>query len=189
MGSRRPPPSPHVLVLPLPSPGHINPMLSFSTHLSLRGVIITFINTNKAQERINLNTTPITPSPHDLPPDDPSLHIPNIRFHTIAGPCQDPFPPGTTMNPPQFTSILAAITSQCHIIEDLIIDSRSSVHPITCIVSDPFFPWTQHLADKLGIQRILFWTTNGLSLASVTEMRSPLFHFPGKFFVYLSREA
>ena len=176
-------PPPHVLVFPFPSAGHINPMLSFSTYLSLKGVIVTFINTSKTQERIDLYST--FPARHLPDAQEESLpRVPSVRFHTIPGPYQDPIPPsphGTTLEPPQLASFLASIESQCEVIEELIVNSRSSDHPISCIVSDSFFPWTHPLAEKLGIQRIIFWTTNGMTFADITKMRHNYRSLSSKF--------
>mgnify|MGYP000432720602 CR=1 FL=1 len=189
MGSRRPTPSPHVLVLPLPSPGHINPMLSFSTYLSLKGVIVTFINTSKTQERIDLYST--FPARHLPDAQEESLpRVPSVRFHTIPGPYQDPIPPsphGTTLEPPQLASFLASIeipspNLSCH---RLLLQSLSGVILLllaaNCIVSDSFFPWTHPLAEKLGIQRIIFWTTNGMTFADITKMRHNYRSLSSKF--------
>ena len=47
---------PHVLVLPVPSQGHIAPMLAFSHLLAARGVVVTFVNTEKAHARVLLSS-------------------------------------------------------------------------------------------------------------------------------------
>jgi hypothetical protein len=146
MGSR----SKHVLALPFPAPGHINPMMSFCSQLALRGVVVTFVNTSGAQERID-----------GASGGGGGGDLAGIRFHTIPGPYQ-------ASSDANIFRILAAIESQRDAIEALIVGSSD---PVSCIVADSFFPWTQELADKLRIQRILFWATNALTFASITEMR------------------
>ncbi|KAI5053945.1 hypothetical protein GOP47_0031162, partial [Adiantum capillus-veneris] len=69
-------------------------------------------------------------------------------------------------------AILKGMESHQGMIEEMVVRSRATPHPITCIISDSFFPWTCSLATKLGIQRVLFWTSNGASLATAVELKS-----------------
>ena len=47
--------APHVLIFPLPAQGHVNSMLNLAQLLSLSGLNITFLNTDRIHNRLILH--------------------------------------------------------------------------------------------------------------------------------------
>eukprot|EP00250_Pteridium_aquilinum_P033582 c5878_g1_i1 orf=50-394(+) len=79
----------HVLVLPLPAQGHINPMLFLSEQLAARGFIITFLNTAATHKRM-LETHP-HPSEEEGSLRDMEKRL-DIRFEVMPDGSQEPLP-------------------------------------------------------------------------------------------------
>ncbi|KAH7445131.1 hypothetical protein KP509_02G108500 [Ceratopteris richardii] len=44
--------------------------------------------------------------------------------------------------------------------EEILESLQRKGHPVTCIISDSFVPWTQDVANKFGIPRIEFWSSS-----------------------------
>ncbi|KAI5074923.1 hypothetical protein GOP47_0010884 [Adiantum capillus-veneris] len=45
----------------------------------------------------------------------------------------------------------------------LIVELQEQGFPLTCLVSDSFVPWTLPVAQRAGIPRVEFWTTNAMA--------------------------
>eukprot|EP00250_Pteridium_aquilinum_P010692 c1956_g1_i1 orf=84-1496(-) len=164
--SMAPPRKPHVLVLPLPMQSHINPMLNFSMQLASRGgFIITFLNTDKAHQVIL----------EALHGSEQSFHGSlDIRFASMPHGSQEPLP-GFTQHNSLLTSVVAickGMEAHQDMIEEMVVTSRTTSHPITCMISDSTLSWTHTLTTKLGIQRVMFFCSNGIMLATMVEMKS-----------------
>eukprot|EP00249_Psilotum_nudum_P027458 c35153_g1_i1 orf=2-697(+) len=51
------------------------------------------------------------------------------------------------------------MAKQQPVLESMLKNHACEALPLSCIISDTFLPWTQDLADKLGIPRVLFSST------------------------------
>lgn len=133
--------SKHVLMVPYPSQGHINPMLNFSKLLSTKGVKVTMVTTifiSKTMQRIQSSSLPDS-----------------IQFDTISdGYDQGGFAHADTIQ--SYLSHMEAVGSKS--LRELIQKHNSSDHPIDCLVYDPMVPWTLDVAKEFGIVGAAFFT-------------------------------
>ncbi|KAM4104361.1 hypothetical protein ACJW30_06G151900 [Castanea mollissima] len=129
-----------LVLFPLPFQGHINPMLLLATILHSKGFSITIIHTN-------FNS--LNPS-----------HYPNFTFHSI---------PDGLLESEASSSDLVALAKLLNIkctdpfrdcMDKLLSDA--SEEPISCLISDSLFYFTQAVADSLKLPRVVF-RTGGLS--------------------------
>lgn len=133
--------SKHVLMVPYPSQGHINPMLNFSKRLSTKGVKVTMVTTifiSKTMQRIQSSSLPDS-----------------IQFDTISdGYDQGGFAHADTIQ--SYLSRMEIVGSNN--LRELIQKHNSSDHPIHCLVYDPMVPWTLDVAKEFGLLGAAFFT-------------------------------
>ncbi|KAL4271459.1 hypothetical protein GQ457_13G027660 [Hibiscus cannabinus] len=129
----------HVLVIPYPSQGHINPMLQFSKRLSSKGLKPTFATTNFISRTMN-----------------PELLLgSHIDFDTISDGCdQGGFLEANDIN--DYLVRLQAAGSRT--LTELVLKYRNTPHPIDCILYDAFLPWALDVAKQFGIVGAAFFT-------------------------------
>uniref|UniRef100_A0A0D6QT64 Glycosyltransferase n=1 Tax=Araucaria cunninghamii TaxID=56994 RepID=A0A0D6QT64_ARACU len=140
----------HALLFPFPAQGHINPMMQLANILISQRVLVTFVNTDFTHERLNPKST----------------HA--IRFESFP----DHLPPdhGRTLQLPELCESLQKYGPN-HV-ENVVTNlmEAADVPPITCIVADGVFSFTQRIADKFGIPRIAFWTTSACGFSAYYYM-------------------
>ncbi|XP_038713091.1 UDP-glycosyltransferase 74G1-like isoform X2 [Tripterygium wilfordii] len=124
---------PHVLVLPYPAQGHINPMLQFSKRLVSKGVKATLITT------ISISKF--------MPADPNSL----IDVETIS----DGFDDGRSHDE-DFLRSFKAVGSQT--LTELIKKLKDSGVSINALIYDGFLPWALDAAKQFGVPGALFFT-------------------------------
>lgn len=137
--------SPHAVVVPLPSLGHVNPLLHFSKLLAARGLFISFINTQWIEERI------FRP-PNDLKSVSRQLQERglNIRLLSLSD--------GLPAEHPRYQKIDEYFQAMHKLGPAMLRLLEGASPPITCIVSDCLFACTYEVATALGVPRVLFWT-------------------------------
>ncbi|KDP45202.1 hypothetical protein JCGZ_15067 [Jatropha curcas] len=127
----------HVLVLPYPAQGHINPMLQFSKRLVSRGVKATLANTiaiNKSMHR------------------DPNSLI-DIQTYS-DGFDEGGF--GQAESTEIYLSRLQEVGSKTF--ADLIKKLRDSDFPVTAVIYDGFLTWALDVAKQFGLFAVVFFT-------------------------------
>nr|POE60970.1 udp-glycosyltransferase 76f1 [Quercus suber] len=129
-----------LVLFPLPFQGHINPMLLLATILHSKGFSISIIHTN-------FNS--LNPS-----------KFPNFSFHSI---------PDGILESEASSSDLVALVKLLNMkctdpLRDCITKllSDASEEPISCLISDALFYFTQAVADSLKLPRVVL-RTGGLS--------------------------
>ncbi|EFJ27161.1 hypothetical protein SELMODRAFT_267489 [Selaginella moellendorffii] len=132
---------PHVVVIPLPTQGHVSPLMHLSQALASRGFVITFINTEANQECMK-NTLE---DGHGL----------DIRFESVPG------IQGTGIDLSHdegrliFTQGLINMEGP---VEKLLKDKLVSADPpISCLISDMLFRWPEGVARRIGVPNFIFW--------------------------------
>ncbi|KAK9265582.1 hypothetical protein L1049_007414 [Liquidambar formosana] len=126
----------HVLALPFPSQGHINPMLQFCKRLASKGLKATLANTLFISK--------------SLQPESGS-----VQFDAIS----DGYDDGGFMKADSIEAYLTrfeAIGSKT--LAELIKKHQSSAHPIDCIIYDAFLPWALDIAKQFGLVGAAFFT-------------------------------
>uniref|UniRef100_A0A6N2L8V7 anthocyanidin 3-O-glucosyltransferase n=1 Tax=Salix viminalis TaxID=40686 RepID=A0A6N2L8V7_SALVM len=141
---------PHVVVIPCPLQGHIKTMLKFAKLLHYKGLHITFVNTEFNHKRL-LRSGGL----HAV--DD----LPGLHFETI--------PDGL---PPSDIDATQAIPSLCDAMNknflapftDLLLKLKNTVSennpPITCVVADPFAPFSIKAGEEVGLPVVMYATMN-----------------------------
>ncbi|KAF3791135.1 UDP-glycosyltransferase [Nymphaea thermarum] len=83
----------------------------------------------------------------------------NLTFHAVA----DGMPEGFASSPQRPDEPIELFMRSA--LEGLRL-ALAAVPPVTCLLSDSFLPFTQDLADELGVPRISFWTAAASSLTT-----------------------
>ncbi|KAI4378760.1 hypothetical protein MLD38_016195 [Melastoma candidum] len=128
----------HVLVVPYPSQGHINPMLQFSKRLSSKGLSPTLATTSFISSAMNL---PSTTGP--------------VRLSSIS----DGFDLGGFPSAPSIGAYLSSLHhSGSRTLAGLLAEFREAGDPVDCVVYDAFLPWVLDVAKVHGIPGAAFFT-------------------------------
>lgn len=159
----------HVLVLPFPAQGHVNPLMHFARRLANLGSKVTFVNTDFNLRRVlsamggrsdpTGSCVNLVSIPDGMDPEDDRTDIGKL--------CE------------------AMLITMPKKLQDLIEDINKN-HPITCIVVDGCMGWAREVADKLGIRVAMFWPASAAifgQLASIPNLiRDGYIDSDGKFF-------
>ncbi|MCL7032755.1 hypothetical protein MKW94_026321 [Papaver nudicaule] len=142
----------HILVFPFPAQGHILPLLDLTHQLALRGLTITVLVTPK-----NLSFVQPLLARHST-----SIKTLVLPFPTATGSSTSSLPPGIENMkdlPSSYMPAMLHAMSKLH--EPLLQWFESQIQysssPPVAIVSDLFLGWTQSLAVRLNIVRIIFY--------------------------------
>jgi UDP-glucose:(indol-3-yl)acetate beta-D-glucosyltransferase len=126
----------HVLILPYPSQGHINPMLQFAMDLTSKGPKVTLVTTSYITNSIKAETG-------------------NVSIESIS----DGYDNSGVQSAPNLEAYLDSLEvvgskSLAEIIERY---NRSN-DPFTCMVFDTYVPWGDKVARSIGLPSIAFST-------------------------------
>ncbi|XP_010459993.1 PREDICTED: UDP-glycosyltransferase 85A3 [Camelina sativa] len=140
---------PHVVCVPFPAQGHINPMLKVAKLLHHRGFHVTFVNTVYNHNRLLRSRGP-----------NALGRVPSFRFEAIPDGL-----PETDVDATQDIPALCESTMKNFLapFKELIrrINTREDVPPVSSIVSDGAMGFTLDVAEEFGVPLVLFWTTSG----------------------------
>ncbi|XP_075516471.1 UDP-glycosyltransferase 74F2-like [Primulina tabacum] len=126
----------HILAVPYPSQGHVNPMLQFCKSLASKGAKTTFAITKFISKS--------TQQKFDL-----------VSVGTIS----DGYDEGGFMEAESIADYLARMeVVGSRTLEELIVANQKSSHPVDCIVYDAFLPWALEVAKRCGIKGACFFT-------------------------------
>ncbi|XP_071702442.1 7-deoxyloganetin glucosyltransferase-like [Rutidosis leptorrhynchoides] len=141
----------HVMCIPSPSQGHINPMLKLAKILHSKGFDITFVNTEFNHNRLLRSQGP-----------DGLRGIPSFRFEAIP----DGLPPPQNLDATQeLTSLVKSLEENClSPLKKLITKVSASYSPVNCIVADTLMSFTLDASKHFDIPEFLLWTAGAGSL-------------------------
>ncbi|KAG5226437.1 UDP-glycosyltransferase 74E [Salix suchowensis] len=124
----------HVVVIPYPVQGHMNPMIQFSKLLAAKGLHVTLV--------IFSSKTLLT--------DHASLG--SVKVVAIS----DSYDRGSSSISDYLQQFQATVTQK---LPRLVVElGISSGHPVSCLVYDSFMPWVLEIARKLGLTGASFFT-------------------------------
>ncbi|TKY60143.1 UDP-glycosyltransferase 74F1 [Spatholobus suberectus] len=130
----------HVLMVPYPSQGHINPILQFSKRLSTKGVRVTMVTTIFISKSMHLPSSSLLGS---------------VQLDFISdGYDQGGFDQAGSI--PTYLSRMQEVGSNS--LRELIQKHNSSDHPIDCVVYDPLLIWVLDVAKEFGLLGAAFFT-------------------------------
>ncbi|KAK2975461.1 hypothetical protein RJ640_003614 [Escallonia rubra] len=122
----------HVLVIPFPVQGHINPMVHFSKRLASKGLEVTLVATTKSMQ-----------------PQDSSIKIEHISD------CFEEGGPKTDSHDAMFDHFRMAVSRG---LPELIEKQKSLGCPVKLVVYDSVMPWVLDTAHQLGLYGAAFFT-------------------------------
>ncbi|KAL2921635.1 UDP-glycosyltransferase 74G1 [Bienertia sinuspersici] len=132
----------HVLVVPFPAQGHINPMLQLCKLLSTKGIKPTLSLTVCISKSINTTTIP-------------THHGPPIQLRPIS----DGYDEGGLHQAESIEAYLDSIrTDGPKTLTQIIKKLSEEGDPVTAIIYDGFMPWVFNVAQQFGLARVLFFT-------------------------------
>ncbi|KAI4375874.1 hypothetical protein MLD38_013692 [Melastoma candidum] len=148
---------PHVVVVPYPAQGHINPLLKFAKILHGRGGFhVTFVNTRYNAHRLlksrgpaSLNDQPgfqFEAIPDGLPPVDADVmqNIPALS-ESLARTCLEPF-----------VDLVSRV-------------NRKGGPPVSCFVFDAMMPFVAAAAEKFRLPAVAFWPPAACAIWGVAQ--------------------
>ncbi|MBA0824532.1 hypothetical protein Goarm_021198 [Gossypium armourianum] len=142
---------PHIVIVPFPAQGHVNPMMLLAKLLHSRGFFITFVNTEFNHRRLVRSKGP-----------DFVKGLPDFQFETIPEGL-----PSSDRNATQDLRVLCdSIRKHClaPFVELLAkLNSSPQVPTVTCIISDGLMSFAIKAAEQLGIPEVQFWTASACS--------------------------
>ena len=165
---------PHVLVIPFPVQGHLNPLIRLSQMLSSRGIIVTFINTESNHSKMMKARS----YHHDISVGDPNS---NIRFAQVSDGLPLDF--DREANVVEYSRSLN--NEMRDSAEDLIqrhFEIEVGKRPFSCIIGSSFLTWTFLVAKKFELPFVAFWSMS-VSVYTIYRHLSTIIsngHFPPK---------
>ncbi|XP_050379450.1 UDP-glycosyltransferase 74F2-like [Argentina anserina] len=129
----------HVLAIPYPAQGHINPLLQFSKRLaSSKGLKVTLANTIFIANSLNLPKS-----------------AGSVQLETISDGYDDGgFPLAESIA--AYLSRLQDVGYQS--VAEIITRHKATPNPIECIIYDPFLPWALDVAKQYGLVAAAFFS-------------------------------
>ncbi|KAL5196502.1 hypothetical protein ABZP36_000014 [Zizania latifolia] len=145
---------PHVLLIPYPAQGHVNPFLKLAKALHARAFHVTFVHTEYNHARLVSSLGPGAVAGAD-----------GLRFETIP----DGLPPSGLDATQDIWELCEATrrTGPGHVRELLHRLGRPTtdgVPPVTCVVADGAMGYAVHVAKEMGIPAYLFFTPSACGL-------------------------
>nr|AEB61489.1 UDP-glucosyltransferase [Consolida orientalis] len=143
------PKTPHIVCVPAPAQGHINPMFKLAKLFHSRGFYITFVHSEFSYQRL-LQASAL----------DHLKGLNNFRFETIP----DGLPPENKRGVSDVPELCKSMRNTCaDPFRSLILklNSSSDVPPVTCIVADVAMDFTLQVSEELGPPVVLFFTLSG----------------------------
>nr|AXK92492.1 flavonoids UDP-glycosyltransferase [Siraitia grosvenorii] len=151
----------HMFLFPFLAQGHIIPIVDMAKLFASRGVKITIVTTP-------LNAISISKSIHKAK----SLAAPQIELLILEFPTAEAGLPDGCENADSITSLdllpkfFKALSLLQAPLEQAVLEKRPH-----CLLADTFFPWTDDVAAKFGILRLVFHGTSFFSLSATEFMR------------------
>ncbi|XP_028550646.1 scopoletin glucosyltransferase-like [Dendrobium catenatum] len=139
----------HMLFFPFMAQGHMLPMVDMAKIFAAHGARVTLLTTP-------VNATIIRPNIDD----SVHLHIipfPSAEFSLPDG-CENV---SFIHSNNQHINFMKATSSLCHPFDSVLRDLRPD-----CVVTDIYFPWTNHVAIARGILRLVFHGTSNFAFCA-----------------------
>ncbi|RZC64482.1 hypothetical protein C5167_008171 [Papaver somniferum] len=152
---------PHVVCIPYPAQGHVNPMMKVAKLLHIKGFHVTFVNSDFNHQRL-LNSRG----------SDSLQGLQDFGFESIP----DGLPPPADVNATQdIPSLCISMRDTCYEpFKNLLnkLNDSGEVPPVSCIVADgSLSTFTLKVAKEFGIPEVVFWTISFCGFAGYFHYR------------------
>jgi hypothetical protein len=138
----------HVLLIPYPAQGHVNPFLRLAKALHARGFYVTFVHTEHNHGRLLRSRGPGAVA---------GAAADGLRFETIP----DGLPRAELDATQDIWALCEATRRACpgHV-RELVqrLGRTEGVPPVTCVVADGAMGFAVHVAKEMGLSAYLFFT-------------------------------
>ncbi|XP_058739779.1 soyasapogenol B glucuronide galactosyltransferase-like [Vicia villosa] len=139
----------HVVFVPFPSPGHMNPMIDTARLFAKHGVNVTIITTHANASTFQKSIDTDFSSGYSIKTQ--LIEFPSAQVGLPEG--AENVKDGTT------SETLGKIIQGIMMLQDQIENQLQDLQP-DCIVTDMIYPWTVESAAKLNIPRIYFYSSS-----------------------------
>ncbi|CDP13142.1 unnamed protein product [Coffea canephora] len=150
---------PHAVLLPLPTQGHVTPLMRLAKLLHAKGFHITLLNTEFNHKRLIRSKGPESVKGFD-----------DFRFETIP----DGMPPSDKDATQDVPRLCDSVRKNCLApFKEMLIklNSSSEVPPVSCVISDAGMSFGIKAAEDLGIPEVQFWTASACSFIGYLHYR------------------
>ncbi|KAK9675702.1 hypothetical protein RND81_11G024700 [Saponaria officinalis] len=135
--------TPHVVVVPYPSQGHINPLLQFAKRLASKGIKATLATTKYTISSIS--------------------SIKNVTVESISDGFDEH---GFSQAGSEEVFLNSFKVNGSKSLSQIIEKHQNAPFPVTCVVYDAFLPWALDVAKKYGLYGAAFFT-NSATVCSI----------------------
>ncbi|XP_019171575.1 PREDICTED: 7-deoxyloganetin glucosyltransferase-like [Ipomoea nil] len=147
---------PHVICIPLPAQGHINPIFKLAKLLHSSGFYITFVHTHFNYHRLLKSQDPATLA---------GCGVADFRFETISDGLPESCQRGILDLPDLVVSLPThGLSSFRDLVKRLNAAACPEVPPVSCIISDGVMSFTLEVAQEFGIPEFLFFTPSACGM-------------------------
>ncbi|KAI5067165.1 hypothetical protein GOP47_0017693 [Adiantum capillus-veneris] len=139
---------PHMVLVPLPAQGHINPFISIANYLAASGVSVTLVRSARAHSLLSSASKGSSPSD---PPQNTEKG--KIRIEVV--------PDGMSVDPTQHVPVgtfLNSINIIRNGVEELLYKLMQEEQPPCCLLVDNLIGWGHDVAVKFGLAWMMLWT-------------------------------
>eukprot|EP00262_Sarcandra_glabra_P017171 TRINITY_DN57_c0_g1_i3.p1 TRINITY_DN57_c0_g1~~TRINITY_DN57_c0_g1_i3.p1 ORF type:complete len:481 (-),score=55.83 TRINITY_DN57_c0_g1_i3:81-1523(-) len=141
---------PHLICIPCPAQGHVNPVMKLAKLFHSRGCYITFVNTEFNHKRLLRSRGP-----------ESMKGLQDFRFETIP----DGLPPSDRDGTQDVPALSDSTSKNCsvplrNLIAKLNDRSSSDTPQVTCILTDGVMTFAVGVAKELRLPAVLFWTAS-----------------------------
>ncbi|VAI11637.1 unnamed protein product [Triticum turgidum subsp. durum] len=148
---------PHAVIVPLPTQGHVTPMLKLAKLLHCKGFHITFVNTEYNHRRLVRSRG-----------DAAVEGLPDFRFATIP----DGLPPWDADATQDIPSLCYSTMTTClPPLKRLLGELNRVGPPVTCVVADNVMSFSVDAAAEIGVPCVLFWTASACGYIGYRNFR------------------
>ncbi|KAJ8755454.1 hypothetical protein K2173_019252 [Erythroxylum novogranatense] len=131
-------PKAHVLLLPYPGQGHVNPMMQFARRLVSKGLKATLLTTVFISKAMGFGSS-----------------VGPVKIDVIS----DGYDNGGFFEALDVEAYLTRLRAEgSRTLGELIVKYRGSTNPVDCVVYEPFIPWALDVAKDYGLFAAAFFT-------------------------------
>eukprot|EP01018_Ginkgo_biloba_P032430 Gb_00710 [translate_table: standard] len=139
----------HIVLFAFPLQGHIIPMVHLASKLASKGLIVTFVNTEACHAHMTRA---------QKGNQDPFFHARSLGLDIRSAQVSDGLPLAFDRSLKHDEFMQSLVVNMRMPVEELLHDLNRKGPPVSCIVADTFYVWTDRVAKKFQVPHVSFWT-------------------------------